>query len=244
MAMSPQCIDAFLETLEAYRKTNPEITTVKVISMGNPDILRSVEDFPQEIKEKLEVHPEAHRISGYHGRQLNLPTSESFFRALNCELVCVDVKKWRGDELLLDLNTPLSEPSLVNSFDILLDMGTTEHCFNIGVVMQNYLKFVKLGGFIIHWNPLWMPNHGFYNLNPTFYHDWYMANGGGIELISSWEYQGPTEPERMSYVPYTERFNYRAENLSNLVIVKKIEEVREYTWPIQTKYAKMDKMGA
>ena len=43
--------------------------------------------------------------------------------------------------------------------------------------MVNILSMLKVGGHIYHSNPLVSLNHGFYNLNPTFYSDFYIDNG-------------------------------------------------------------------
>jgi hypothetical protein len=240
MGRSPGCVSATIEVVNKFKRDNPDIKTVKVLSMGYPDILLDVKDIPLE---GLEVHPESAAIAGYHGRKLNIPTSESFFKALGAEFTCVDIKKWRGNELILDLNTPVGE-ELFGQYHIILDMGTTEHCFNVGTVMQNYTKLCAVGGFIIHWNPMYMANHGFYNFSPTFFHDWYLANGSSVEHQSAWELEHPTKPEKVLSVPKTERFGYKAENISLLTIAKKIEDVETLAWPTQTKYAKMEKMGA
>lgn len=237
--MSPQIVSATIETIKKFKEENPA-SVPRVLSMGYPDILADIKTIPLE---GLEAHPNSKSIAGYHGRTVTVPTAESFFKALGAEFTCVDIKKWRGNELVLDLNFDIPQ-ELAGKYDIILDMGTSEHCFNIGTVMKNYLTFLTEGGYVVHWNPMYMPNHSFYQFSPTFYFDWYITNGASVEHQSCWELEHPMKPEKVLSVPKTERFNYRAENLSLLTVVKKIENVDTYTWPMQSKYAKMDKMGA
>ena len=239
MGLSPQIVDAVIEVVQKYKKANPG-KTPKVLTYGYPDILKDI----KEIKlGGLEAHPESVSIAGYHGRTVTVPSAESFFKALECEFTVVDIKKWRGNELVLDLNYAVPE-SLYGAYDIIVDGGTIEHCFNIGTVMSNTLKMMSAGGYVVHWNPMHMPNHGFFNLNPTFYYDWYLNNGGSLEHQTAWELEHPSKPEKVLTVPKTERFSYKSENISLLTIAKKIEDTPTITWPMQTKYAKLDKMGA
>lgn len=236
MGISPQIVPAIIELAEKIKSQG----TVKprVLSIGYPDILKDIKEIPLQ---GLEPHPDSKGISGYHGRNITVPTAESFFNALGCELVVADVKKWRGNELIIDLNLPVNTED-VGKFDLVIDPGSTEHCFNVGTVMMNYLNLTNVKGYIIHWNPHWMPNHGFYNFNPTFFYDWYLENGAAVEHQTCWELEHPSKPEKVIVVPKTERYNYKAENLSLLTIVRKIEDVTSYSWPVQTKYKKMDSM--
>lgn len=63
-------------------------------------------------------------------------------------------------------------------YDLVYDGGTTEHCFNVPQVLENVLLLLGEGGMIIHHSPSnnWY-NHGFYQLSPTLYQDYYGANG-------------------------------------------------------------------
>ena len=36
---------------------------------------------------------------------------------------------------------------------------------------------------MFHGNPMNLYNHGFYSLNPTWYHDFYLANGFAVEVM-------------------------------------------------------------
>lgn len=239
--MNSQCLNAIMEIIEVWKLENPG-KTPKVLSVGYPDIIVNMMDIPLE---GLKEHPESARISSYHGRfDIKVPTCESFFKAQGAEFTVTDVKKWRGNELMLDLNYPIPK-SLHDKYDIVLDLGTSEHVFNIGTVMNNYKNLVPKGGHIVHFNPAWMPNHGFFNFSPTFFYDWYMANGCSILHQTLWLIEGAVgEPEKCVSIPKTERFELMAKNASLLTLVKKVETTNpEPIWPMQTKYAKMETMG-
>jgi len=53
---------------------------------------------------------------------------------------------------------------------VVLDAGTMEHCFNVGQTIRNIVDMTKVGGFVIHLNPMTMINHGFFNYHPRFFH--------------------------------------------------------------------------
>jgi hypothetical protein len=236
MGMSIPVVDAVVEVL---KEIGPG---AKVLSLGYPDILKPLKDIPLD---GLEEHTDSSSISGYHGRDISVPTAESFFAALGATLTVIDTKAWRGPEVTFDLNKSSGEPGnpfIKGEYDLIIDPGTSEHCFNIGCAMRNILGFVKVGGYVVHWNPFIMPNHGFYNLNPTFFWDWYLTNGGTIKHSSIWVMQ-EDGTETQVIPPSTDRFNLKNENASILTIARKIEET-DVTWPVQTKYKNLEKMGA
>ena len=163
---------------------------MRVASMGYPDMIAPIEMIEQMLGDKKEFvrsHTDSFDICRRHGlvRRL-IPDAHSFFRTLDCELDVYDIVQERGCEILCDLNSPFAFSKIESgiyldiyqSYDIVLDVGTVEHCFNIAQAIMNMAGLVKEGGFIIHENPHsgW-GNHGFYNLNPTWYHDFYTANG-------------------------------------------------------------------
>ena len=57
--------------------------------------------------------------------------------------------------------------------------------FNIGEAIKNIAVATKKGGLVWHGSPLLFFNHGFYNLNPTFFVDFYSQNGFEILDLSA-----------------------------------------------------------
>ena len=78
---------------------------------------------------------------------------------IGIELDVYDITTERGFEIKTDLNFPLI---LEKSYDIVIDIGTLEHCFNIGQALMNMASLVGEKGFILHENPYNWGNHGFY----------------------------------------------------------------------------------
>jgi len=101
----------------------------------------------------------------------------SLFRMLGFESVdSLDIFSNEHPTFVVDLNHPL--PEGLTSYDLVLDGGTTEHCFNVPQVLANAVRLVKLGGHIVHVSPIsgWI-NHGFYQFSPTLFFDYYATNG-------------------------------------------------------------------
>jgi hypothetical protein len=119
------------------------------------------------------------------------------------------------------------------TYDIIFDIGTLEHCFNISQAMQSISLFCKTDGLIIHSNPMTMLNHGFYNLNPTFYYDFYTYNN--YEFLTS--IMGVGEGVGFVDLPQTQRFNSDAKVVC--CIVRKTKD-STIVWPMQSKYKKAD----
>lgn len=199
----------------------------KALSLGFPDPVHDLAITPEQ-------DPRADDIRKWH----NLP-SDAFvgdmvrwFESRGWSLTVVDNQKWRGIEIDVDLNKVWqTEP-----YDVILDPGTVEHCFDVAQAMRNLAGALKKGGTIIHWNPMNnYINHGFYQFSPTFYHDWYGQNGWEIEMaivslagiengILQWHVQ-PSGIGRFGHEPVA----------NNIVVARKTHENYMET-PTQSKY--------
>lgn len=63
------------------------------------------------------------------------------------------------------------------TWDIVVNFGTTEHIFNQFSAMSNIHNFAKKGGVMLHVIPMSSGlNHGFYNYHPRFFHSIALAN--------------------------------------------------------------------
>lgn len=97
---------------------------------------------------------------------------------LGAERVFVtDVSNYEEPDYLIDLNYDISE-EYYERFDVILDVGTLEHVFDIPVAISNLIKMLKKEGEII----LILPSsnaidHGFYSFSPTLFFDFFTANG-------------------------------------------------------------------
>lgn len=204
-----------------------------IASMGYPDITAPEETLKGILGDKfsgLRWREDSDRICKRHGiKQLRqIPDSESVFELLGASLDVYDIVQERGDELLCDLNYPIPERAC-GQYDFVLDVGTLEHCFNVAQALVNMASLVKVGGFVFHENPHNWGNHGFYNFNPTLFHDFYTDNGFEVESIRL------VTKDHAIEVPHTKRFVFNGSEVNLFTVVKRVE-VKEITFPVQTKY--------
>ena len=80
-------------------------------------------------------------------------------------------------DIRFDLNQPNLLPRLADSFDLVINPGTIEHCFHPGNALVNSLRMMKVGGVILHLGPLNRPKHGLWEARPQMYEKFYAENG-------------------------------------------------------------------
>lgn len=205
---------------------------MKIASFGYPDIIAPVTSMDFKIDwNELKIREDSEVICKRHGIQKKgIPDAHSFFGLLGCTLDVFDVTNERGCEIYRDLNLLGQEPFKSPSYDIVLDVGTAEHCFQIGQALINMAEMVKAGGWIIHENPANWGNHGFYNLNPTLFADFYDQNGFRVDELKLVSRDG------RYVIPHpVHRFRYPNEEVNIFCIAQRIQE-QILVYPIQTKY--------
>jgi hypothetical protein len=88
----------------------------------------------------------------------------------------LDVSAYEGAEITADLNYPVPD-ELLNRFGLIIDGGTIEHVFDIRQGMANTANMLRVDGRALHISPSNNYfNHGFVQVSPTFYHDFYTEN--------------------------------------------------------------------
>lgn len=206
---------------------------MKIASMGYPDIIAPTHMLQDMLGSKfdlLEYRADSEAICARHMMENHqVPDAESFFKIMQCELDVFDIVNERGCEILIDLNHKLDDKYLTQ-YDLVLDVGTAEHCFNIAQAVFNMAGLLKIGGVILHENPFNWGNHGFYNLNPTWYADFYQTNGFKLLDIQLVAKDGNRSP-----VTHTKRFRFTEQEV-NVFAVAQREEIKPFVYPCQTKY--------
>jgi hypothetical protein len=92
------------------------------------------------------------------------------------EVVTLDVSAYEGADYVVDLNYPVT-PDLIDRFGLIIDGGTLEHVFDIRRCLINTVEMLRTGGRVVHLTPANNHfNHGFVQVSPTLYHDYYVAN--------------------------------------------------------------------
>ena len=214
---------ASLVWLKPYLKSKS-----KVLTLGHQDIVA-----PQEFVEK-EFGYRVSKLADngtWHGVKYALPDTSEFWAALGIECTAVDIVRSRGTEIVCDLNYPCL-PEFEQGFDVVIDGGTLEHCFNIAQGLQNATSWVKRGGVMFHVNPMTMMNHGFYCLMPTWYHDFYTQNGWEILDCVALDIRS----NEIQQMPRTTRFS-AAPELSTMILARRLDN-SGFSYPTQTKYLK------
>lgn len=191
-----------------------------VLCLSYPDIL-----IPSHVAEeagytvtRTTPHGERYGIAA-------LPETTEFLTQCGAESVrYVDFLRTRGVEEILDLN----EPQELGKYDLVIDPGTLEHCFNVGQAIVNATKAVKVGGSIFTVSPMTMVNHGFWNFSPTAWFDFYRENGFRLKAMAS------AVGDVITKVHPFNRFTGH----QDAVLYCLAERVSEHPvrWPTQTKY--------
>lgn len=217
---------------------------IRVLSAGYPDLLVDEATigrlFGDSIRQQLTFREDSEAIANWHriARQgpAKIIESRHFFDLLGCDLDVIDVATIRGDEIIADLNYPVSD-SRLSEYDIVVDSGTCEHVFNAGQALINLASMVKLNGHIIQAAPFNSYNHGFYNFCPTLFHDFYSAtNGFQLSFLKGFS-NLVAKPVQFD-VPLVKRFNNAPEN-SVLIAVATRKEIKSVKPVVQHKYQGM-----
>ncbi len=211
----------------SFRMLKDFLPFKRVLSLGYLDIISPLEEL-QELFDIDLSNPVFNEDSQkWHGLSFTPPDSRWFLERLGVEkLDVLDITKWRGDEIVGDLNQPMT----LEPYDLVIDHGTIEHCMNIGQALLNISSFVKKNGIVFHGPPMSMLNHGFYNISPTLFYDFYVRNGWKMEALCGITKTGWFE------VPRTDRFLCPQE-ASVCCIARRLEDT-PMEWQMQTKYVK------
>jgi hypothetical protein len=192
-----------------------KIEDADILCLGFPDIITTQLPYKNPtIRERQEQH----------GGGYCIDTNEFFERLGARSVRYIDVNCFHGVEEIIDLNYPHD----LGQYDLIIDPGTLEHCFNIGQAWMNAANAVRKGGYIYHNNPITMVNHGFWSFNPTGYHDFYTQNGFECEMY--------IQHEKNVYNATGDiiRRNFESETMSQ-VIAQRLN-IQPLIYPTQSKY--------
>jgi hypothetical protein len=120
----------------------------------------------------------------------NYISDELLFAALGFEsLDSADVNDFEGASVIHDFNQPGLGAAAGKQFDFVFDGGTIEHVFHVPNMMRNIFDVLNVDGFVLHAAPSNNHcDHGFYQFSPTFFYDWYAANGWSIKKADFFKY--------------------------------------------------------
>ncbi|WP_324749101.1 hypothetical protein SH591_10675 [Sphingomonas sp. LY54] len=157
-----------------------------VLTFGRQAIIATLADCEAAIREAgLEPHPlppeipRGPNVPAFQTGPTSAFTNDVCFFWLLCgsRIETLDVSDYEDADHIHDLNRPIPD-ALKDRFGLVIDGGTMEHVFDVAQVLRNIKALVREGGRVIHMNPMnnWA-EHGYYQISPTLYHDFYVTNG-------------------------------------------------------------------
>ena len=196
-----------------FKQIEAAKVTGNALSAGYPDLLI---DFPEAPK-----RADSAVVAKHHGVNFEISDSHTVFKEMGLELTVIDRAKLQGCEHIVDLN----ERQMLPFYDLVIDPGTSEHCFNIPQALVNLAGAVKVGGCISQALPISMFNHGYWNVNPVALVDFYEANGFKIE-------QGVMRVQDGVFALTVQRLKGVPDGTVTVLLARRVE-VKPFTWPQQ-----------
>lgn len=88
--------------------------------------------------------------------------------------------------MIADLNEPVPGGMLgCGPFDVVTNLGTSEHCFNQAAVFANVHELCAVGGLMIHvLCAQGLVNHGYFNYHPRMVHE--LAGSNRYDILNLW----------------------------------------------------------
>jgi SAM-dependent methyltransferase len=114
----------------------------------------------------------------------------TLFRRLGfSEVACLDYSDWEKPDHVWDLNLPVPAQWHATC-DCIFESGTIQHVFHLPNVLANIHGLLKPGGRVVHGQA---PSHnhvdhGFVMFSPTYFQDFYEANGWTIDASYWFEF--------------------------------------------------------
>lgn len=236
MAIDNLFFEGLADVINVMRSQEIYKESLNIGCLSYPDMLVSEDEvikrFPK-INRNFKKRSDSEEIKAWHGRSdLNyIIDTDDFFNKIDCNGHYLDFKKIRGNELIIDLNLPIDE-AFHCKYDLVIDTGTLEHCFNVGTAFMNMCSLVKVGGYLITAAPMSKMNHGFWNFSPCVYDNFFSKNKFSIEFIAGFQMQ-KNKAIRID-IQNNNRFLAPSECIL-AVVAKRLEKVN-LTFPIQHKY--------
>ena len=234
MAINQLILTLVKETIKNHH-AEQSANLIKCLELGYPDLLVSAGEidflFGDGTAKELTIRDDSEQIAQWHGYTgaKQIFDTHSLWKKLGIDPTTIDMKKIRGCEQLVDLNYPMPSDYKCR-FDLAIDTGTLEHCFNVGQAFINLFESLKAGGVAIHAFPVNRYNHGFWSANPTLYHDLCTENDLSILWL-----RGVTFDNILFELPAHQRFKEIPENTAIVACIRR-DTVSEFVFPVQRKY--------
>jgi hypothetical protein len=127
------------------------------------------------------------------------------FKLLSNNIDIMDISDYEGANIIYDLSSsPEDMPKhLTDKYDLVLDWGTSEHVFNIINCYKNINNMLSSDGEYMCLTPMnAMPDHGYYQISPNFYLDFFNKIFSNLSVNILQIEQLYTPIEKWSLYPY------------------------------------------
>lgn len=119
---------------------------------------------------------------------------KDYFKQQGFSALTLDLFDKEAD-LRIDLNEPLPDKHKYK-YDIVMDIGTIEHIFDIKQVMKNSFDMLNIGGiYVLHTVSSGLFRHGLCTINPEAIEDALVLNGFEITYFKLFSISGRTVKE-------------------------------------------------
>jgi len=207
----------------------------RALSLGHPDILATADELFPILGSRLAIDNMQVLVERkFHPKPDIVGNARGVFKAMGGELTVADIRDTYNVDHIVDLNDKFSLRFLRDRFDLVIDPGTSEHCFNVGTALWNMADAVEPMGFIYHMVPLCHWNHGFWNFSPCVFADFYEQNGFKIVAL-----EGEHRCRRRDVVPRQKfKIDHNGMKLNLMCIAQRVKD-QEIVFPTQYKYYKL-----
>ena len=115
-------------------------------------------------------------------RKNKFKTGKEYFESKNIIHTSIDINGLDG-ALPIDLSEPIPYPKLLHKFDIVTNLGTSEHVEDQYWCFWNIHNLCNIGGIMLHIvpRPKYWRNHGYYKYEFEFFEE--LSKHNGYKLI-------------------------------------------------------------
>ena len=213
--------------------------------VSHKDLIKTINNY-SDSKDKEVLCKKLNEIKsltekGTDPRTFSFDVAKLFYRAIfdYKEYMALDLQGTKHS-INFDLNNEYKDDK---QFDVVTNIGTSEHIFNQLAVFKTIHNIVAVGGLIIHQLPgQGYYDHGFYNYQPTFFFD--LAQANNYLMIGFWMYDNNKKElisihNRENYVKLFGRENHPT-YYDNIVIYKSSDKKeKEFKLPTKHIYSKI-----
>jgi hypothetical protein len=139
-------------------------------------IIRSHNIMPKDLRDDFDTK---NKIPSWNNTRLkNVTNAQTVLSLLGADSVSVaDCSTYENPNYVIDLNETVGK-EFHDKFNVILDVGTLEHVFDLPTALINVTRMLKSGGNIILILPAaGLIDHGFYGISPTLLFDFFGNNG-------------------------------------------------------------------